>query len=61
MSAKARSCEQCAWWTRQISRCAKGHRPRFYQPRVDQQHLPDGGDWGWKRRCDDFEAKTAPT
>jgi hypothetical protein len=57
MTTKTRTCDQCAWWTRQIDRCAKGHSPRFYKPRADQQHIQGGGDWGWRRRCDDYEAK----
>lgn len=28
--------------------CAKGHKPRFYMPR-------NNFDFGWKRRCLDFE------
>jgi hypothetical protein len=55
MSAKARSCGQCAWWTRQIDRCAKGHSPRFYKPKL---FGASPVTWGWRRRCNDFEAKT---
>jgi hypothetical protein len=33
--------------------CAKGHKPRFYKP------LYVGDDnWGWKRRCENYQAKT---
>lgn len=35
-------------------KCTKGHKPRFYKPR----HAADGYlafDWGYKRRCEDFE------
>jgi len=32
--------------------CRKGHKPRFYAPRA-----PNAVDWGWKRRCADFESR----
>jgi hypothetical protein len=55
VTTKTRSCDQCAWWTRQIDRCAKGHSPRFYQPKL---FGASPGSWGWRRRCDDYEART---
>jgi len=33
--------------------CAKGHAPRFYMPRDDNQR------WGWMRACVDFTQKQA--
>ena len=36
------------WWFS----CAKHHRPRFYKPRD-----PITSDWGWKRRCEDYESR----
>lgn len=32
--------------------CTKGHRPRFYMPKLDN---PYDTDWGWKRNCEDYE------
>ena len=34
--------------------CLKGHKPRFYKPRnLENGYL--AFDWGYKRRCEDFE------
>jgi hypothetical protein len=33
--------------------CGKGHRPRFYAPQTIRATTV--GNFGWKRRCDDFE------
>ena len=60
--AKAQACDFCqhfdfgetsesepfAWILKPS--CAKGHTPRFFSPRD-----PMDQDWGWKRRCDDFQ------
>ena len=56
---KAKECDKCAHYRFgfDASRCAKGHSPRFYRPRADQQHVHGGGTWGWMRVCDDFEAR----
>ena len=32
--------------------CMQAHRPRFYTPRTETDP-----DWGWKRRCSDFERR----
>ena len=32
--------------------CMQAHRPRFYTPRPETDP-----DWGWKRRCSDFERR----
>jgi hypothetical protein len=55
MTTKTRSCDKCALWNRQIDRCAKGHSPRFYQPKL---FGASPGAWGWRRRCDDYQEKT---
>ena len=34
-------------------RCLKGHRPRFYTPKTITQ--AQRGEFGWKRKCEDFE------
>ena len=34
--------------------CAKGHKPRFYKPRTGKDGYLEF-DWGYKRRCLDFE------
>jgi hypothetical protein len=60
MSKKAKNCADCQsgeWHPIHGDlTCSKGHKPRFYQPRD-----PADVSWGWKRRCADFEAKTATT
>ena len=38
-----------AAWIRKPG-CIKGHKVRFYMPRS-----PMDSDYGWKRRCDDFQ------
>jgi hypothetical protein len=50
-----RFCDECAFakfgWTHESIACDKGHKPRFYRPKLifaDQ-------DWGYKRRCADFQ------
>ena len=62
MSAKAKNCtdcRSCEWHpVHGDLTCAKGHKPRFYKPRAVQMYQEWNGTWGWKRRCDDFEAKT---
>ena len=56
---KVNHCEECKNWlfieTKDIKKirnesCNKGHKPRFYKPYsgLDQ-------NWGWKKRCKDFE------
>ena len=57
-SAKTRHCEECQHriWSAEYAntpkhlQCWKGHAPRFYMPQspIDQ-------DWGWKRKCHDYE------
>lgn len=60
--AKAQACDFCQHfdfgensesepfvWIRKPG-CTKGHKVRFYLPRS-----PMDQDWGWKRRCDDFQ------
>ena len=33
--------------------CVLGHKPRFYMPQtISQAH---SSNWGWKRRCEDFQ------
>lgn len=34
--------------------CSKGHKPRFYKPRTGKDGYLEF-DWGYKRRCLDFE------
>lgn len=57
MSKKAHYCDECIYHhfpkgdlSRNYLECKKGHKPRFYNPRTMD------GDFGWKRRCDDFKA-----
>ncbi len=59
---KASYCEDCKHYaidpdddTTWHRPCEFGHKPRFYRPlTLSQAH---SNDWGWKRRCHDFEAK----
>lgn len=36
----------------EILTCAKGHKPRFYQPKDPYPHW---ADWGWKRCCSEYQ------
>ena len=55
---RTRHCEACQHriWSEEYAntpkalQCAKGHAPRFYNPTspIDQE-------WGWKRKCHDYE------
>lgn len=54
---KAKNCDECKFFhapseLRPRASCAKGHKPRFYSPKNGN---PYDFDWGWKRRCNDFE------
>lgn len=55
---KAKHCEEC-WFFHQPSEirpragCQKGHKPRFYAPKNISK--AQRGDYGWKRKCEDFE------
>jgi len=54
---KAKDCMTCKShsYTGEYSEkllCAKGHKPRFYGPRIG---YGDPYDYGWKRRCEDYE------
>ena len=50
MSEKAKNCEECRHFLSGGILCVEGHNPRFYKPKHERD-----GDWGWKRRCEDFE------
>ena len=60
---KARHCDECCHFDLKEDEfgrpippvCLKGHRPRFYMPKG-----PMDGDWGYKRRCEDFEEPDPP-
>ena len=55
---RTQHCEMCQhhFWSEEYAntpkhlQCWKGYRPRFYLPQspIDQ-------DWGWKRKCHDYE------
>jgi hypothetical protein len=55
---KTRNCSDCAKadHTTYKLRCTVGHKPRFYLPREPYPHC--GDDWGWKKKCADFEEGT---
>jgi hypothetical protein len=55
MAVKTRSCEDCnlADFTGERLVCTKGHKPRFYMPKGTYPHYEN--EWGYKRRCEDFE------
>lgn len=56
MTERAKNCCECKHWKVDHFHtggvCLRGHRPRFYKPR----HESDT-DWGWRRRCADYEAR----
>ena len=51
---KTKHCDECAYFNYDLvpgkPLCEKGHKPRWY----GQKAVYDT-DWGYKRRCDDFE------
>lgn len=51
---KAKHCDECRHFDQPTALtrppCAIGNKPRFYKPK----HGRDD-DWGWKRKCNDFE------
>ena len=58
MTKKAQYCQDCKHF-RIVGRdddytyhCLFGHHPRFYRP-----ISPVDNDFGWKRRCDEFEPR----
>jgi hypothetical protein len=57
MTMKAKNCDECK--NAQLTYgcvlfCHKGHKPRYYKNKTGN---PCNTDWGWKRKCEDFEAK----
>ena len=54
MTAKTRHCDECRHYSPSFAgmHCARGHHPRFYNP----GHAHDT-DYGWKRKCVDFQEK----
>lgn len=50
MATATRHCDECTRWYAEMRECAKGHKPRFYQP----TRIMDN-NWGWKRKCEDFK------
>lgn len=60
--AKTQWCDECRHFdldlldaTGEGNPCTKGHKPRLYTPRTMSQVINE--DWGWKRKCQDFEMK----
>ena len=47
-----RNCDECKHFDKGLW-CIKEHKPRFYAPKTISQ--AQRGDFGWKRKCDDFE------
>lgn len=51
---KVQHCDECRYWHGFVGipgeRCDKGHQPRFYMPRG-----PMDQEFGYKRRCADYE------
>lgn len=52
-----RHCDECFHF-KPISGliCALGHKPRFVMPKATMRSI-DGGAWGWRRSCKDFDMK----
>ncbi len=57
-------CDQCKHYDVDLldekdrgSPCSVGHKPRFYIPATIMQSIYQ--DWGFKRRCQDFELSEA--
>lgn len=56
MTAKTRHCDECVHWNGKHHpddfRCKHGHKPRYHLPRN-----PIDANWGFKRKCEDFQEK----
>ena len=56
MGAVTRYCDQCLHFDPEKIHagavCKLGHYPRFYAPVTVSQ--AEGGNWGWKRKCQDY-------
>ncbi len=52
MKPKTRNCGDCKHRISFRVECSKGHRPRFYPPKDERDD-----NWGFKRRCVDFEER----
>lgn len=54
---KTKHCDECLHsytrdWDLRLY-CNKGHKPKFYAPKDISQSVR--GNFGWKRKCEDFE------
>ena len=51
-----RHCDECRHYnymhTKDDEVCNKNHHPRFYVPKS-----PMDKNWGWKKKCKDFEQR----
>lgn len=59
---RAVNCDQCRHYDAEIVPfegwpCVEGHKPRFYAPKTTME--AESGEWGWRRRCADFEPNNA--
>jgi len=54
---KTRHCAQCKHqdWKPDRAVCVKGHRPKFFVAKTMYQAMTD--DYGYKRKCADYEEK----
>lgn len=52
--SKAKDCGRCERFAYYDGpNCAKGHKPRFYEPTI----AVDVTDWGYKRICNDYKER----
>lgn len=56
---KPENCGECEFrdWRGLKMKCKKGHKPNFYMPTIYQIMNPTDTDWGYKRRCKDYQEK----
>ena len=55
---QTRNCDECVHkytrdWDLRLH-CNKAHKPRFYAPKDISDAMR--GNWGWKRKCEDYQA-----
>lgn len=59
---KAKYCDECRHFNDEdvpgAAVCWKGNKPRWYAPKSDSAHATD---YGYKRKCDDYEQAKEPT
>jgi hypothetical protein len=53
---KAKHCDECKHFSLKANEpCQLGYKPRYFYPNTMEK--AKSGNWGYKRRCDDFQER----